>query len=249
MLKLIVCDWNGTLFRDRLEESFFRGLCIEAARCALASKSLRRVSSLIPAFLKAFREYQSAKVRPEKMLGHIGRIVDILNPKVFATLTREQVENYTLGYARKNVSQLDPRMLEPLSKLCCEKKIPIGVISSGCKLGIEKTLELGGYKMDFITANDFKFPPDSDAPGFEFSVTDNKGALLREIAAKQKVSLAEILYIGDALPDEECFKLAGFAAVSFFADTQSRLRFAKSANAKYFKNQKQFEEYLAKIAC
>ena len=47
MLRMIVCDWNGTLFRDPLEERFFFGLCRLAFYKAVRSGSLRNISSLI----------------------------------------------------------------------------------------------------------------------------------------------------------------------------------------------------------
>ena len=81
---------------------------------------------------------------------------------------------------------LDPRLLGPLELARERFSLPVGVISSGCRSGIEATMNMAGYPVDFTFANDFWWDGDRTA-GFRFNLTDNKRELLDLVLAEHGV--------------------------------------------------------------
>jgi len=243
MLRLVVCDWNGTLLREKLEETFFLGICRRAVVRAARRLQLGRLSRIMVAGLRGYVEYRAARRRPARVPHHITRVVELLDPLVFRGLSRQELDDYTHAYARRAQPMLDPRLVAPL-ELAREKfDLPVGVISSGCRSGIEATMNMAGYPVDFICANDFWWDGDKTA-GFRFNLTDNKLQLLDMVLAEHNVDPAEVMYIGDGPLDAECFGRVGWPVVSFFASHRQRARFARELGAFAPSTQAEFQAHL-----
>jgi phosphoserine phosphatase len=243
MLRLVVCDWNGTLLREMLEETFFMGICRRAVLHAIKRGQVGKLVRIAIAGLRGFREYRAALRRPDRVPHHITRIVEMLDPLAFRGLSREELDDYTRFYARRAQPMLDPRLLAPLELARERFGLPVGVISSGCRSGIEATMSMANYPVDFICANDFWWDGDRTA-GFRFTLTDNKLQLLDMVLAEHDVEAADVMYIGDGPLDAECFRRVGWPVVSFFASPRHRARFAQSCGAFAPPNQAAFQQHL-----
>ena len=243
MLRLVVCDWNGTLLREKLEETFFLGLCRRDVVRAIKRGHLRKLFRIMVAGLRGYREYRGALRRPDRVPHHITRVVEMLNPLVFRGLSQEELDDYTRFYARRAQPMLDPRMLAPLELARERFGLPVGVISSGCRSGIEATMSMANYPVDFICANDFWWDGNRTA-GFRFNLTDNKLQLLDMVLAEHDVDPADAMYIGDGPLDAECFGRVGWPVVSFFASHRHRARFAREYGAFAPPSQAAFQEHL-----
>jgi phosphoserine phosphatase len=243
---MVICDWNGTLFRDRLEEAFFLGLCRRAFFASFRSMSLRKITSLVVAGARCYREYLSARGRQDKTLNHIARIVTTLNPHVFAGLSQRDLEAYARKYAQEIRPRLDERLLGPLTDLHTETSVPLGVVSSGCREGIAAALEHSGHPFDFVIANEFRMKG-RKVEEFELSVMDNKADVLNRYLTEQAIDPAEVMYIGDSWQDEECFRAVGMPVVSFWATPENKQRFAKTCGAFVPETREDFQRYLRKV--
>jgi len=243
MLRLIVCDWNGTLFSDTLEETFFFGLCRRAAWRTAARGRLLKLCRLAWAGVRCLRQYLVARRDRQHVPRYIKRIVAMLNRDVFSGMHRAELDAYVQRYARRVQPRLDGRLLEPLKALRAEAGVPIGVMSSACRRGIEAALALAGLRPDFIVANDFRMDGDLTA-GFEFAVAENKGELLRQFLTERNVQPADVMYVGDSPQDEMCFRLVGMPVMSFLATEVHRQGFGADCQAFAPADQAAFEQFL-----
>jgi len=243
MLRLVVCDWNGTLLREKLEETFFLGLCRRAVVRAIKRFQVGRLLRIMLAGLRGYVEYRGARRSPSRVPHHITRVVELLNPLVFRGLSRRELDDYTHAYARRAQPMLDPRLVAPLEIARERFDLPVGVISSGCRSGIEATMAMAGYGVDFICANDFWWDGDKTG-GFRFNLTDNKRELLDLVLAEHDVDPADVMYIGDGPLDAECFGRIGWPVVSFFASHHHRARFAREYGAFAPTTQAEFQRRL-----
>jgi len=243
MLRLVVCDWNGTLLREKLEETFFLGICRRAVVRAIKRGHVRKLFRIMLAGFRGYREYRAALRRPDRVPHHISRVVEMLDPLVFRGLSREELDDYTSFYARRAQPMLDPRLLAPLELARERFGLPVGVISSGCRSGIEATMSMANYPVDFIRANHFWWDGDRTG-GFRFDLTDNKLQLLDMVLAEHDVDPADVMYIGDGPLDAECFGRVGWAVVSFFASHRHRARFVREYDAFAPPTQAAFQEHL-----
>ena len=243
MLRLILCDWNGTIFRDTLEETFFFGLCRRAMLGAIARADVRKVARLLAAGRRCWREYRLARRRPDDVPLHIARIVEMLNADVFRGLTRADLASYARSYARQIQPRIDRRLLGPLRAASDARAVPIGVVSAGCRQGIEAALAAAGAPFDFVVANDFRWNGDVTA-GFEFTISDNKRKVLEWVLETHGVGADEVMDVGDSPQDEQCFRMVGVPVVSFYAAAAHRRRFARDCGALVPADQEAFEDIL-----
>jgi len=247
MLKMVVCDWNGTVFRERYEETFSFGLCRRAFRRALWRGNIRKLTRLSDLAVRCYRLYRAAKRDPDRTIEYIAKIIDLLNDDVFAGLSRAELDRYVRRYARKVRRRLDRRLLEPLMAVAAEAGLRTGVLSSGCREAIEATLAGAGYRFDFITANAFGMDGDVTA-SLEFAVADNKSDLLTALLAERNIDPADVMYIGDSPQDEACFRLVGMPVVSFWARDVHKARFRRTCRAFVPTDQADFNRHLRAAA-
>jgi hypothetical protein len=244
MLKLIICDWNRTLFEDYFEETFCASVFkFVAARAAKRFDLFEIISLLILAFKS---KHLVRRARQGKTINTIPALIKLLNKYLFSKITGGDLAMLLERYVAVGTIKLDSRILMPLQSLRERKNIRFGIISSGYYRGIKQILEKSGFVFDFIIANDFL----SVAPGgmhFEFKISSNKADVLEKILEEEKVEREAVMYIGDDSRDENCFREAGFPVVSFLAVDKDKQRFKKMYNAFVPSSQREFEEYLDKI--
>jgi FMN phosphatase YigB (HAD superfamily) len=246
MIRMIVCDWNGTLFHDTLEEAFFAGLCWRVYWRAARHGDIMRMGEMTLLGAQCYWLYFMARLNPARTLEYIGKVVDLVNPRVIHGLPRSELESHTHHYARRVAHKLDRRVLDPLRKFRQETGVPVGVISSGCRVGVEAALEEAHYPLDFIMANEFRLNGDV-CEAFEFAFSDNKAAVLAELLKRRGVNPREVMYIGDSEQDEECFRLVGMPVVSLLARESMKERFFRKHEAFVPLDQAAFDRHLREM--
>jgi phosphoserine phosphatase len=247
MLRMIVCDWNGTLFREPLEKTFFVGLCGRALWRAVRAADGRKVRRLIRLGTRCVGLYCAAKRDPERATEHIARVVDLLNPDVFRGLGREELEAYIRRHARRVRSGLDSRLLEPLRAVVSRTGAAMGVISSACGSAVEAALREAGHRLDFVLANEFRMDG-SETASFDFTIATNKLDVLSGFLAERNVDPGEVMYVGDSPQDEACLRHVGMPVVSFWATPAHKQRFSRTCGAFVPADRAAFEEYLRSVA-
>ena len=242
-LQMVVCDWNGTLFRDRLEETFFFGLCQRAVWRLLKRLDVIALTRVGMCGLRCFGHYLVARRRPRQVPYHIGRIMRRLNRDVLRGLSRDELADYTRRYARRIQRKLDRRLLDPLMALRAESRVTLGMISSGCREGITAALAEVGAEFDVVLANEFIMDGDVTA-SFEFALADDKHDALVRMLAERNIPPAAVMFIGDSPQDEHCLREVGYPVVSFFADDSRKQQLADDCGAFVPADQAHFERHL-----
>lgn len=230
MIKAIICDWNRTLFEDRYEDIFFKGLFKEIVFRPETLCNIFKLVKLWTAKRQCEHIYKGGGINKEDSGGKIELIVDIMNGKVIKRLPVSVLEKYTEKYANHACKRLDERLLRPLKELHNGSKVILGIISSGYRTGIKKTLAKKGYYFDFIEANDFE-EDEGRIRCFGLKIYRDKKALLRKALSDRKLDKQVVAYIGDDWQDIECFKEVGFPIVSFLAEKSFKDTCRKELNA------------------
>jgi len=243
-LRLIVCDWNGTLFREELEQTFFFGLCRRAVWRAVRRFNVRAMARLALRGMRCLAHYLAARRHPRLVTHHIGCIMALLEPDVLHGLTRDELAAYTQSYAQRIQGHLDRRLLDPLAAAREESGVRLGVISAGCREGIAAALAAEGTPFNFIEANEFTMDGDV-TDSFDFALADNKHAVLVGLLALRNVDPAGVMFIGDSPQDEECLRAVGYPVVSFFASDSRKRQLAADCGAFVPADQADFARYLA----
>ena len=242
-LQMIVCDWNGTLFRDRLEETFFFGLCHRALRRSLGRFDLVGLAKLGLCGMRCFMHYLVSRRRPRRVPYHIGRIMRLLNRDVLRGVPRDELDAYTRRYARRIQGKLDRRLLDPIVAVRAERPVTLGIISSGCREGITAALAMAGVEFDFVLANEFRMAGDV-TESFDFAMADDKHEALVRMLAERNVPSAGVMFIGDSPQDEHCLGEVGYPVVSFFADDSRKQQLAEDCGAFIPADQGDFSRHL-----
>ena len=240
---MIVCDWNGTLFSERLEETFFLGLCRRATWRAVKRVNLVALARLAICGMRCFGHYLLARRYPRRVPYHIGRIMDLLNRNVLGGLAREELDDYARRYARRIQSRLDRRLLDPLAAVRAESQVILGVISSGCREGITAALADAGAGFDFVRANAFRMEAGA-ATEFEFTHAADKHEELDRVLAEWDVPRESVMFIGDSPQDEQCLREVGYPVVSFFAAGARRQQLAEDCGAFVPADQEDFRRHI-----
>ena len=247
MLRMVVCDWNGTLFRDALDEAYFMGLSREVFVRAARRLQIARVALMLCASARCVAHYVSAKSRSEGALHRVLRIIQILNPAVFRGMSCAELADYTRRYARRVQGKLDRRLLDVLCAARSALRLPLGVISVGSAEGIEAVLAEAGCPFDFVLANRFR-TTGGVVEGFDCALTEDKVGLLDRLLSRRGVDPADVMYIGDSWWDEQCFERVGMPVVSFWADDELKRRCAARYGAFAPETQADFDAYLRQAA-
>jgi len=242
-LQMVVCDWNGTLFRDRLEETFFFGLCRRAVWRLFRRCNVIGLARLAMCGLRCFGHYLVARRRPRQVPYHIGRIMRHLNRDVLRGLSAEELAAYAARYARRIQPRLDRRLLDPLMAARAESQIMLGVLSSGCREGIVAALAETGAECDVVAANTFTMDADVTV-AFKFALTDDKHEALAGMLAERNIPPGAVMFIGDSPQDEHCLCGVGYPVVSFFADDSRKQQLARDCGAFIPVDQAHFERHL-----
>jgi len=243
MLRLIACDWNGTLFRDTLEEAFFLGFCRREFLRAVRGRELARVWDLSGLALRCYRRYLLARLHPEQAPEHVARIVEMINEKVFRGVPRANLDAFTAEYARRIQPRIDRRLIGPLRAVRRESGVPLAIVSLGCREGIEAALARAGCPADAVLANQFRFRGEA-VEEFAFTIRYNKARVLSDFLAERGIAPAEVMYVGDSPQDEGCLRLVGMPVLSFWATREHKKLFARRHEAFVPQNESEFEDYI-----
>jgi len=247
MLRMIVCDWNGTLFRPALDGTYFIGLCRRAFFRAVWRGDVRKAARLTATGVRCFGRYCAAKARPDHAVRHVARVVELLNPDVFSGLRREELAAYTRRYARAIGPRLDRRLLAPIARAVARTGIETAVISAAYHGAIEAALDEAGQPFDRVLANDFHMDGEATAR-FELAVGENKAELLAGLLAERGLDADEVMYVGDSPPDETCMRAVGLPVVSFYATRAHKRRFAETCGAFVPASSEEFERHVLAAA-
>jgi len=247
MIEAIICDWNGTLIKDKYEDEFFKEL-------------FKKIIFTYPNFLNILKwhEFWKTKIECEKLYklveqkggsepqNEINSILDLLNKNIIRNTSISLIEKFIEEYSTKAYKRLDERILRPLKKIQ-NKKVILGIISSGCFSGIKRTLEKGGYYFNFIIANDFE-KENNKIKKFSLKVFRNKKEILKNIFEEKNINKNKTMYIGDDWQDEGCFEEVGFPVISFLANEDFKEKISKRINLFIPKSERDFEKYLEDLA-
>ena len=226
MIKLIICDWNRTLFEDRFEEVLFKIIFKDRVLDSIRRFDIRKLSILAKTRKECNILFGKARHDESHKYTLIRQIIDQLNNNVIKGLKVSDLRRITSKYTAGAVARLDKRILDPLKTTIDRSHIKVGILSSGYYDGISEILFKAGIKPDFIIANNFIIK-NGVVEVFQLDILLNKLSVLKEVLAKHNIDLSETMYIGDDWQDEECFKSVGYPMVSFFADEHCKKNFAK----------------------
>jgi phosphoglycolate phosphatase-like HAD superfamily hydrolase len=243
MLKLVICDWNRTLFKDYFEETFCVQIFKLVAVKALKNFNIPEIISLTLLAVKS--KHLLWRAKRGKTTNSIYELIALLNKDLFSKIAKDDLTKLLEAYGQAGMAKLDLRLLKPLKNLKERKNIRLGIISSGYYQGIKQILERSGFIFDFIIADDF-LSAESSGVRFELKVNSNKADILERILREEKVKKEDVMYIGDDSRDEECLREVGFPVAAFLATDENKLRFEKAYNAFVPKTQRDLEKYLDK---
>ena len=247
MLKLAICDWNRTLYPDYFEEGYFGGICVWSLLRAIWNAEIERIVTMFCLGLRCCALFLKAMVHRDGALEYITQITETINRGIIAGLPADSVDRFTEWYARWAARRLDRRLLGPLWAARRRYGVRLAVISSGSRVGIQRTLERAGCPFDVVVGNEFRFDGDVVA-SLELSVMANKAEILGELLAREGITRDEVLYVGDSRPDEGCFAEVGYPVVSYLAREKDKLRFGRRHGAFVPRNGEEFARHLQR-AC
>ena len=208
--KLIVLDWNGTLFRTLDDRVLVRHLA-KAVLGAAARQVLRgRLGALavFGGFALGRVAYERAKKRYDR--GEIGlaELVEPFNRTILRGAPLSLIEGAADAYGARHASLLDQRMLQPLSEAHARGSRLI-IYSAAYDRGIRAVLdasELGGV-FEELVCNTLE-QEDGRALGLTARYRDDKaGDFEAEFVDRRGWSPSGTVYAGDNAADEPIAEL------------------------------------------
>lgn len=249
--KVIVSDWNGTLFQDKDEGKLWE---------YVAFAGLKRHPSVALAALQLYRLKAAYK------RGEIGydKIYDAFNKGVLSRMKPDEVEKYIDAYAMLNETQakVDNRLWRPID-IAHSQGVKTAVLSTGSHRNIRAILRWHGqrafsdsypneHSFDRVVAN--YLVPAGNGSMFDyrkvFDGLDKRTAFLKlhHILNIPFQDMVNILYIGDSetdVPTMELVKgLGGKIAASFFASDDFKQQISKDFSAHVPESEEDFARFL-----
>ena len=203
--KLIVLDWNGTLFRTLDDRVLVRHLA-KAVLGAAARQVLRgRLGALavFGGFALGRVAYERAKKRYDR--GEIGlaELVEPFNRSILHGAPLSLIERAVDAYGAQHASLLDERMLQPLSEAHARGSSLV-IYSAAYDRGIRAVLDAAGLggAFDELVCNTLE-REDGRALGLTARYRDDKaGDFKTEFLDRRGWSPSGITYAGDTFVDE-----------------------------------------------
>ena len=203
--KLIVLDWNGTLFRTLDDRVLVRHLA-KAVLGAAARQVLRgRLGALavFGGFALGRVAYERAKKRYDR--GEIGlaELVEPFNRSILHGAPLILIERAVDAYGAQHASLLDERMLQPLSEAHARGS-GLVIYSAAYDRGIRAVLDAAGLggAFDELVCNTLE-REDGRALGLTARYRDDKaGDFKTEFLDRRGWSPSGITYAGDTFVDE-----------------------------------------------
>ena len=245
-LAAVICDWNGTLFKDVDEEAIIRALVSDIARSNIPWHPLR-----IMHLLKVKTELESLNTQRTRDLGsdRVMEIFRIYSEKIIKSVPMALVRYSVSKYARR--PEVQDKVLRSVLRPVCEchhAGIITGILSAGYEYGIQTILHSVGYDgcFDFFEANRL-METGGKATVFNLNIYKNKADVLLRLLKEKNLAPKQVVYIGDSLDDTGCFELVGYPIVSFLTPEALKKRFALEYKAFVPKDEAELNSYLKSI--
>jgi phosphoserine phosphatase len=226
----IICDWNGTLIGHRNEMPLFSFVGNGLFKASLPF-CLRKAARI----LKGKRELKVLQLEAKKMSVHeyVAEIFRIYNARIVEGFPLKVVHHLIDEFAAlpETQEQLDHNILRPVAE-CRRDGKTTGILSAGCRYGIEATLKVAGYgaSFDFYTADELEHS-NGRMVGFGLSIYGNKRTYLLDLLNERNIAPETVAYMGDTDDDAECFDIVGYPVVPFLAPDEAKERFARKYDA------------------
>jgi len=139
----IICDWNGTLYKDIDEEAIVKAIIVDLAKSYIPSHPCKFVR-----LLKTKNDLETLRRKRNQGMEN-GRLVEMLQSDsekiikgVSMSLVRRLVEKYS---SRQDIQdKIVFKVLRPVAE-CHRAGITTGVLSAGFSYGIQMILKSAGY--------------------------------------------------------------------------------------------------------
>ena len=220
--KLIVLDWNGTLFR-MLDD---RGLATQLAKAVLGAAGRQLLRGRLGAlgvfggFALGRLAYERAKRRYDRGEITLAELVEPFNRTILRGAPLGLIEGAADAYGAQHARLLDERMLQPLSEAHARGS-RLFIYSAAYDRGIRAVLDAAGLGGAFeeLVCNTLEHK-DGRALGLTARYRDDKaGDFKAEFLDRRGWSPSGIVYAGDNAADEPIAELLprGHFAVPFLA--------------------------------
>jgi phosphoglycolate phosphatase-like HAD superfamily hydrolase len=220
-LDAIICDWNGTITRDRDERPLLESIALDVFLASLPFHPRRAVR-----ILKTRRTLEALHrdKRRTALFDFVTQMYCIYNERVIRGMPVEHILASADRYAGKKETQekLDRRILRSVDG-CHRRGNVTGILSGGYKYGIDRALTRAGYgrTFDFCHANPLKQEA-GRAVGIDLTIYRNKSEWLLKLLEFLDIDGSRVVYIGDSDIDEGCFEIAGYPVVAFQASDEAK---------------------------
>jgi len=242
----IICDWNGTLYKDIDEEAIVKAIIVDLAKSYIPSHPFK-----FARLLKTKNDLETLRRKRNQGLEN-GRLVEMLqsdSEKVIKGVSMSLVNRLVEKYSNRRDVQdkIVFKALRPVAE-CHRAGITTGVLSAGFSYGIQMILKFAGYGdcFDFYKANSLTEAEDK-AIGFTLSIYKNKAELLLKLLKDRDLDPKKTAYMGDALEDVGCFETIGHPIVSFLTPEALKYKFAQEYRAFIPKDESDLARYLKNI--
>lgn len=240
---VIICDWNGTITKDRDERPILESIAVDLFKASILRDPFRmaRILNARRGLEALYREG-----RRDTEFDFVTEMFMIYNERIINGLPVSFIHRSVDKYAARQQTQdkLDHRVLRPIEQSHRVGKTT-GILSAGYKHGIQRILAAAGYDhcFDFCEANLFQ-EEGGRAVRFGLNIYKNKPELLLRLLRDRNVNERRVVYLGDAEDDEGCFEIAGYPVIAFLAPEELKERCARKFKAFVPKDERDLADYL-----
>jgi phosphoserine phosphatase len=164
---------------------------------------------------------------------YVAEIFRIYNARIVSGFPLRIVHRLIQNYAAmpEIQEQLDHSVLRPVAQ-CRREGKTTGILSAGCRYGIESILNIAGYDkaFDFYIADELEHD-NGRMVGFGLSIYGNKRTFLLDLLRDRNIAPETVAYMGDTDDDAACFDIVGYPVVPFLAPDDEKERFAREYKA------------------
>lgn len=138
--------------------------------------------------------------------------IDDLNKLLGKSCDINEIRELAKLVSREMSGRLNRELIASLKHVQISKKVPVGIISSGCWENIESGLAGYQFYPAYLAANKFAIKANGQVY-FDFAIYTNKSFILKSWTREYGFSPDSLLFIGDDQEDLDCFAMVGFPVV------------------------------------
>lgn len=242
----IICDWNGTITKDRDERPLLESIAEDLFKTSIPWHPFRMTR-----ILKARRELKALhrEERRDTEFDFVVEMFKIYNERIINGLPTSFIRRSVEKYAKKQQTKgkLEYRVLRPVDE-CHRNGKATGILSAGYKYGIQMILKAMGYDgcFDFCESNLLQ-ERGGRAIRIELKVYKNKPQLLLKLLGDRSIDEKRVVYLGDSEDDAGCFEIVGYPVVAFLASEELKERYAQKYKAFVPKDEEDLAKYLQNL--